>query len=329
MKNRNFVFLTMIMILVLVVALSLGVVAKSKVIKFSHVGSQETARHQAALKFKELVEELSNGELKVEIYYGGQLGGDRDAIEGVKLNTIQMTVAGAGIFANFEPKMGITALPFLFENFEQAWAFNDSEINQGISNLLIPQGIRVLCYWENGFRCLTNSRREVKTPSDMAGFKLRTPENPIILATMKALGANPSPLPWPEVYMALQQKAFDGQENPIPLIYTAKLYEVQKYLSITNHVYEPMPLVISEKFWKTLTNTQQNIIRAAAIQAMIYDRQLIKQQTEEGISKLEKEGMVVTYPDLAAFREATKDVPDQFVDMFGKDLIEKVYNYNK
>jgi len=333
------VFCTLISLLFLFVFVSVyGASEKSatgekpeevKVIKFAHVGAENDARNKAAHKFKDMVESKTNGLIKVEIYYGGQLGGDRDAIEGVKIGTIQMTVAGAGIFANYEPKMGITALPFLFENFEQAWAFNDSDINAEVSKLLLKQNMRVLAYWENGFRCLTNSVRPIYTPDDVKGLKIRTPENPIILATMKALGANPSPLPWPEVYMALQQKAFDGQENPIPIIYVHKIYEVQKYLAIRNHIYEPMPLVINEDFWQSLTEEQKKIVQEAAIAARDYDRQLIKAQTEDMLGKLIEKGMVVTHPDLGPFREATKGVSEQFVDQFGRDLIEKAYNFGK
>ena len=313
-----------IMVLALIFSLS-AFSAETKVIKFSHVTSDQDARHLAALKFKQIVETETKNQIKVEVYFGGQLGGDLDAIEGIRLGTIQMTVAGAGIFANTEPKMGITALPFLFENFEQAWAFNDSETNAEVSQLLIPKGIRVLGYWENGFRCVTNSVRPINSPKDLQGLKIRTPENPIILETMKALGCEPSPLAWTEVYMALQQKTFDGQENPIPLIYAAKLYEVQKYLAITNHVYEPMPLVISENFWEGLTKEQQNIIQAAAIEAQTYNRQLIKKQTEEMVSELKEKGMIVTTPDLKLFKEATKTVSDKFISRFGKDLVDKAY----
>jgi tripartite ATP-independent transporter DctP family solute receptor len=300
-----------------------------KVMKFSHVGPPEDARQKAALKFKEMVEAETNGEITVEVYYGGQLGGDRDAIEGVKLGTIQKTVAGAVIFANFEPIMGITALPFLFKNFEEAWAFNDSALNEEVSKLLLKQGMRVLGYWENGFRCLTNSVRPINSPQDVKGLKIRTPENPIILATMEALGASPSPLPWPEVYMALQQKVFDGQENPIPVIYVNKLYEVQKYLSITNHIYEPMPVVISENFWKGLTAEQQTIIQKAATAARDFNRQLIKQQTEDMLGQLKEKGMEILSPDLQPFGEAAAKVREKFVEKFGQQLIEDAYNFGK
>ncbi|MFC1713200.1 DctP family TRAP transporter solute-binding subunit [Candidatus Poribacteria bacterium] len=302
---------------------------KSKVIKFAHVGPEEDARQVSALKFEQIVESQTNGEIQVEVYYGGQLGGDRDAIEGTQLGTIQMTVAGAGIFAMFEPTMGITALPFLFDDFEQAWAFNDSELNAEPGKLLLKSGIRILAYWDNGFRCLTNSVRPVESPEDLIGMKIRTPENPVILETMRAFGANPSPLPWPELYMALQQKAFDGQENPIPTIYVNKLYEVQKYISMTNHVYEPMPVVISETLWKTLTGEQQTIVRNAALECQNHNRNLVKEQTEEMLAKLKDKGMTVSYPNLQAFREATVDVRQQFSDKLGSELIEAAYSFRQ
>lgn len=330
MNGKKYIYILLIVVFTFSFSLvGLNKAEAANVIKFSHVGPAEDARQKAALKFKEMVEAETNGEITVEVYYGGQLGGDRDAIEGVKLGTIQMTVAGAGIFANFEPKMGITALPFLFENFEAAWAFNDSDINAKVSEGLLTQGIRVLAYWENGFRCLTNSVKTVNSPEDVKGMKIRTPENPIILATMESLGASPSPLPWPEVYMALQQKAFDGQENPIPVIYVNKLYEVQKYLSITNHIYEPMPLVISENFWKGLTEEQQKIIQKAAIEARDFNRQLIKTQTEEMLGQLKEKGMEITYPDLEPFGKAAASVREKFVDQFGAKLIEDAYNFGK
>ncbi|MBN1835936.1 MAG: TRAP transporter substrate-binding protein [Spirochaetales bacterium] len=300
-----------------------------KTIKFSHVGPQTDARHTAALKFKEAVEKGTNGSIKVDVFPAAQLGGDRDVIEGVRLGTIEMTVSGAGLFAPSEPKMGITALPFLFENFEQAWAFCDSKLNAEVSALLLKIDIRVLAWWENGFRCLTNSVRPINSPDDVKGLKIRTPENPMILATMKALGASPSPLPWAEVYMALQQKAFDGQENPIPVIYVNKLYEVQKYMSITNHIYEPMALVISEKFWKTLTSSEQKVVAKAAIEAQDYNRQLIKAQTEDMLVKLKEAGMIIVTPDLKPFQQATAKVPQDFVSQFGEDLIRKAYDFGK
>lgn len=302
---------------------------KTKVIKFSHVGPPEDARQVTALKFKEIVENRSKGRIRVEVYYGAQLGGDRDAIEGVRLGTIQMTTAGAGIFANFEPKMGITALPYLFDNLEQAWAFNDSAVNAKVSALLLKQNMRVLANWENGFRSLTNSVKAIEHVDDLKGLKIRTPENPVILATFKALGANASPLPWAEVYMALQQGIFHGQENPIHIIFNQKIYEVQKHLALTRHIYEPMPVVISERFWSGLTPDEQVVVKDAAIQAQTFNRQFIKTQAEQMLEQMKAKGVLVTSPDLTGFREATASVYTQFIDVFGKELINDVYGFIK
>ena len=321
--------LTLIVLLVLVLSISFTAFAAPKVIKASWVTSADTPRVLAAKVFKAFVEDWSNGNVLVENFPEGQLGGDRDAIEGVKLGTIQMTCASAGIYATLAPKLGVTSLPYVFKNFEEVWAFLDSDINKEIDNTLIPEGLRILGYFDNGFRCLTNSKRPINTVEDVKGLKIRTPENPVLLATINQLGASASPLPWPELYMALQQGAFDGEENPIPLIYSAKLYEVQKYLAIDNHVFDAMPVTINEKFWQGLTEKEQEIVQLAMDYAVLFNRNLVKQRTEQNVELLKAAGMVVTYPDLGPFVEATKSIADEYVDVYGKDLIEQIYNFNK
>lgn len=321
--------LTLIVLLVLVFSISLTAFAAPKVIKASWVTSADTPRVLAAIIFKAFVENWSNGNVLVENFPEGQLGGDRDAIEGVKLGTIQMTCASAGIYATLAPKLGVTSLPYVFKNFEGVWAFLDSDINKQIDATLIPEGLRILGYFDNGFRCLTNSKRPINTVEDVKGLKIRTPENPVLLATINQLGASASPLPWPELYMALQQGAFDGQENPLPLIYSAKLYEVQKYLAIDNHVFDAMPVTINEKFWQGLTEKEQEIVQLAMDYAVLFNRSLVKQRTEQNVELLQAAGMEVTFPDLGPFVEATKSIADEYVDVYGKDLIEQIYNFNK
>ena len=321
--------LTLIVLLVLVLSISLTAFTAPKVIKASWVTSADTPRVLAAIIFKAFVENWSNGNVLVENFPEGQLGGDRDAIEGVKLGTIQMTCASAGIYATLAPKLGVTSLPYVFKNFEEVWAFLDSDINKQIDATLIPEGLRILGYFDNGFRCLTNSKRPINTVEDVKGLKIRTPENPVLLATINQLGASASPLPWPELYMALQQGAFDGQENPIPLIYTSKLYEVQKYLAIDNHVFDAMPVTINEKFWQGLTEKEQEIVQLAMDYAVLFNRNLVKQRTEQNVALLQAAGMEVTFPDLGPFVQATKSVADEYVNVYGKDLIEQIYNFNK
>lgn len=301
--------------------------ATVKTIKIGFSTAANDPRNDGSVKFKEIVEKETKGAIKVEIYPAAQLGNDRDLIESVKLGTVQITISSAGNFANYEPKMGLSALPFLFPVPETAWKFLETPTVKKIEEGLLKSNIRVLSNFENGFRCVTNSKKVIEKPDDLKGLTIRTPENPYVMETLKALGANPSPLPWSEVYIALQQKMFDGQENPIPLIYSAKIYEVQKYLAITNHSYDAMPFVINEPFFKSLTPEQQEIVKKAAVEGQNLNRQIIKKQTADFVSELEKKGMIVSKPDLAVFKKATLDVFDKFSKTFTPEELNFAKNF--
>ena len=177
--------------------------------------------------------------------------------------------------------------------------------------LLEQAQIRVLCHYSNGFRCVTNSKGPVETPDDMKGMLIRTPENQVIMATMSALGANPQPLAFSELYQALQQKTYDAQENPIPIIYNNKLYEVQEYLSVTNHIYSGLCFAIAESTWNKLTPEQQEIVAAAAAASGEEQCEVIRAQTDDLVASLEEEGMKVNFPELAPFVEATQSVIEE------------------
>jgi tripartite ATP-independent transporter DctP family solute receptor len=299
-------------------------------LKFGFSTNDEDPRALAAMQFKAEVEEKTNGNVTVELYPAGQLGGDAALIEAIALDsgTVDVTVTDASNFATYEPKMGISALPFQFSNFEDAWAFMDSDIQAEAEALLINHNMRVLAHYDNGFRCVTTSNVAVKSPADMANMLIRTPENPVIMATMTALGANPQPLAFSELYMALQQGTYDAQENPIPVIYNNNLYEVQKNLSITNHIYSGMCFTIAESTWKKMSASQQEIVKAAAVSSQEYNRELNKKQTEELLSKLEENGMTITKPDLAPFVEATASVAEDLKDTYG-DLLDKLNEWQK
>ncbi|MEM5781124.1 MAG: TRAP transporter substrate-binding protein, partial [Lawsonibacter sp.] len=201
----------------------------------------------AAQEFKAEVEEKTGGSITVEIFTSGQLGGDAQLIEALSLDsgTVDIIITDASNFATYEPTMGISALPFQFKDFDMAWAFMDDKIEAAAEEKLISQNMRVLAHYDNGFRCVTTGNKEINSPADMNALLIRTPENPVIMATMQAMGANPQPLAFSELYQALNQGTYDAQENPIPVIYNNNLYEVQKYLSITNHIYSGMCFTIS------------------------------------------------------------------------------------
>ena len=246
------------------------------------VSTNETdPRTIAAQGFKEEVESKTNGSVTVEIYTSGQLGGDAQLIEALSLDsgTVDVIITDASNFATYEPTMGVSALPFQFKDFEMAWAFMDSEIEAAAEEKLIEQNMRVLAHYDNGFRCVTTGSKQVSSPSDMAGMLIRTPENPVIMATMQAMGANPQPLAFSELYQALNQGTYDAQENPVPVIWNNNLYEVQGHLSVTNHIYSGMCFTIAESTWQKMSDSQREIVDAAAKASAEVNRAMNKQQT--------------------------------------------------
>ena len=294
-------------------------------IKAGYSTAETDPRGIVLAKFKETVEKETNGDVIIEIHPSGELGSDGDLIKGLVTGDVDMTVSSAGNYAQYATRIGVSALPFLFADFESAWEFIDSPTMQDINPELEPFNIHVLAYFDNGFRCVTTSNKPVNSVEDMAGLNIRTPENQIVMETMSALSAQPMSYPFAELKEALKNGTFDAQENPIPVIYNNKLYEVQKYLSITNHSYDAMPLTIRQDLWESLKPEYRDIISAAAKTAETEDRQLIKAQTEDLVEKLVSEGgMEVTYPDLEPFKKATERVTDVFADIYGQELIAAV-----
>ena len=302
-----------------------GTPASSVTLKLGFSTNEEDPRALGAKQFKEEVESKTNGAVTVELYPSGQLGGDADLINSIALDsgTVDIIITDASNFATYEPKMGISALPFQFSDFDEAWAFMDSDVEAAAEEGLLSQNMRVLAHYCNGFRCVTNSKGPIETPDDMKGLLIRTPENPVIMATMTALGANPQPLSFSELYQALQQKTYDAQENPIPVIYNNNLYEVQEYLSVTNHIYSGMCFTIAESSWNKLSADQQAIVEAAAKASADYDRQLNKEQTESLVASLEEKGMKINTPELAPFAEATASVLTDNASTYG-DLLDQL-----
>ncbi|MBR1614044.1 MAG: TRAP transporter substrate-binding protein, partial [Treponema sp.] len=272
----------------------------------------------------EEVEKNSKGNIKVEIYDSAKLGSDTQLIEGVINGTVDMTVSSAGNFGVYATNIGVSALPFLFTDFNKAWKFMDSQIVADVNKELEATNIVVLAHYDNGFRCVTTTNKPVNKVADMKGLHIRTPANQIVMETMMALGAKPEPLDFGKLPAALKAGQFDSQENPIPVIYNNNLYEVQKYLSVTNHSYDAMPLVIRKDLWKKFSAADQKIIKDAALKAQKLNRSIVKEQTESLVKDLKAKGMTVTTPNLKEFATATQSVLDMFADVYGKDLMNKV-----
>jgi tripartite ATP-independent transporter DctP family solute receptor len=295
-------------------------------IKLAHVVNEKDAFHVAAEKFKELVEKNSKGALTVTIFPNAKLGDERTLLERMKMGIVDAGVITSGPIINFVPSFGVIDLPFLFRDPKHAYAVLDGSIGQKLMADLEAQGWKGLAFAERGFRNLTNSKRPVKTPEDIKGLKIRVMQNPVYVDSFKALGANAVPMAWTEVLTALQQGTVDGQENPLNVIMAFKLYETQKYLSITRHAYAPAPIIMSMNTWKKLTPEQQAIVKKAAQDAAEFERAWDNKMEAEWLKDLKAKGMVVATPDLKAFRAAVKPVYDQYGPKYGKELIEAIQN---
>ncbi len=294
-------------------------------IKLAHVVNEKDGFHIAALKFKELVEQRTKGMVKVEIYANASLGDERTLIEGMQIGTVHMGVITNGPVANFLPEMAAFEMPFLFASPQEAYKVLDGEVGQKLLAKLDSINLKGLAYAERGFRNLTNSKKAVKTPADIAGLKIRVMENPVYIDTFKTLGANSVPMAWTEALTALQQKTIDGQENPVNVIYAFKLYETQKYLSMTKHTYAPAVFLMSKKVFTSFDKATQDILVQAAQEAAKHERQWNTEQMEGQLKTLKEKGMEIIEPDLKAFQAAVKPVYDKYGPKFGTVLqdIEK------
>ncbi|MCR5303600.1 MAG: TRAP transporter substrate-binding protein [Lachnospiraceae bacterium] len=296
------------------------------VLKAGFSTSDSDPRVIATKTFKEEVEKATNGRITVEIHPDGELGSDAELISGVVNGSVDITASSAGNFANYAPNVGISAFPFLFDNFDDAWAFVDGDVEKQAERDFDDCNIHVLGHYDNGFRCVTTSEKAgpVNSVANMEGLIIRTPENQIVMETMLLLGAQPQVLEFTKLYEALQKGEFDAQENPIPVIYNNNLYEVQTNLAITNHSYDVMPFVIRMDIWDSLSDEDKAVLEAAAQKAEAEDRNLIKTQTEDYIQKLQENGMEVTYPDLSEFKAATAPIFDRFSDSYDQELLDKI-----
>jgi tripartite ATP-independent transporter DctP family solute receptor len=243
--------------------------------------------------FKKYVEEKTKGGIQVGLYYNSQLGGERESVEQVKAGSLEMATASAGPLTTFNKKFMVLDIPFAFDSYEIAWGVLDGPMGQRLLDSSEGIGLKGLAYLENGFRHVTNNVRPINGPDDLKGVKIRTMEAPMHMENFKALGANPTPVPWTELYLTMQQKIVDGQENPLANIWEVKMFEVQKYTSLTGHIYDPMPLVANLKWFNKLSKDYQSIIKEGAVLAQNYSRFVNKAREDAIVAKLTAKGMKV------------------------------------
>ena len=304
-----------------------GASDKPVVIKISNGVNEQHPTYLASVKFGEILEEKLPGRVDVQVYANAQLGDDVRATESVRMGSLEMVIPSASPLVGLVPEFMVLDLPFLFASYEDADKVLDGTVGKYLADKLEPKGIKLLAYYENGFRNLTNSQHEVRTPADLKGLKVRTMENPIHLAAWKALGANPTPMPFSEVFTAMQQETIDGQENPVPTIYLQKFYEVQDFTTLTGHVYGPHIMLMNADLFNSFSDEEQKIILEAAQESALYQRDMNRQMASDYVSELRKEGMTVTElsaSEKKAFQDAVQPIYSQFEDQIGKDVIKMV-----
>ena len=299
-----------------------GSMDEAKVIRVSHTLAPESHYHQGLMHWKELVEKGTEGSVTIEIFHSAQLGSERDVVEGVSLGTIEATLSSTGPLPNFTNAFMVFDLPFIVQDRQKAYTWMDGPKGQMILSSLEASGIKGLGIWENGFRNLTNSRRFVDSPDDMDGLKIRLMENPIHVATFENLGARAVPMPFGELFTALQQGTVDGQENPLVIIDTSKFYEVQDYLSLTKHFYSPAVLLINLDFWEnTLTQEEREIVAQAEKDARQWQREFSMKGEEDLLTKLKESGMEIAEVDGQKWFNMVQPVYAQFSDKIDQDMV--------
>nr|WP_273421351.1 TRAP transporter substrate-binding protein [Halomonas sp.] len=282
-------------------------------ISLGHTLSSTSHYSVGAEAFKETLERLSDGAFTVTEHASGSLGGEREMIEGLQIGTVDVVITSSGPLGNFVPETYVLDLPFLFENYDQARCVLDSEIGDELLAKMSDHGLVGMAWSENGFRHLTNSQREIASPADAEGLRVRTMENAVHQEAFRQMGARPTPMAFPELFTALQQGTVDGQENPITVIVATNFWEVQDYLSLTGHVYSPAIVLGSPILLDSLSEEERDWFMQAAAASVDATREEVSRLEREGVALLEANGMTVrTEIDPAPFQQAVEPAYEIF-----------------
>ena len=300
---------------------------KERNIRVSNGINEDHPVGNGVAKMRACMAEKSGGKLKLQAFWGGALGGDLQATQALRAGTQEMVITSSSPLVGIMPALGVFDLPFLFTNEKEADAVLDGGFGKHISDQLPGFGVVNLSYWENGFRNLTNSKRAVAKAEELTGLKVRVMQNNIFLDSFKSMGANATPMAFGEVFAALETHAIDGQENPLVTIDTSKLYEVQKYLTMTRHAYTPFLVLYSKKLWDQLSAEELKILSDCATVGRDEERRVSRELNDKSLANLKKEGMQVSEvsaDELAKMREATAAVYQRHEASIGKDTIERL-----
>ncbi|MFO1412540.1 MAG: TRAP transporter substrate-binding protein [Burkholderiales bacterium] len=301
--------------------------AAQQTLKMNISLAQNSSYGVAIDTFAKEVEKRTNGRYKVQNFYSGALGAERESIEGVQLGTLDLTLTSTGPVPNFVPEIAILDIPFLFRDYNHARGVLDGPIGAEMLVKFEPKGIHALAWGENGFRHMTNNKRAVNAPDDLKGLKMRTMENPIHIQAYKQFGILPTPMAFTEVFTALQQGTVDGQENPLSVITSAKLDQVQKYMTLTGHVYSPALILMNKAKWDALSPADKQAFNEAAKEAVKANRARIDEDEKRAVADLRAKGMnVVDNVDKARFQATLTPVYADFSKRFGQENIDRIKN---
>lgn len=298
-------------------------------IRLAHVLGADHSWQKAAEGFAEQVAADTEGRVTIGLYPGGQLGQEKEIVEGFILGSSEAGIIGCGSFQPLVPEMSIIEAPYAWPSREIVYAALDGKLGDYLAEKLHNNNVTLLGYWENGFRHITNNRGPINEPADLAGLKIRVTPDPIRLETFKALGAEPAPLAFGELYSALQQGVFDAQENPAEIVYTYSLYEVQKYLSQTGHIYGSACLVMGNSQFDSLSEADQSAVRDAAAVWRDNQRKMSMEGESVFLEKLKDTGMQINEVDTAPFIEAVQPVWEKYKGAYGEELIGLLEEYRK
>lgn len=312
MKRKNFTK-SVLAIIAGVIFMPIAAHAQASMkLTLGHGAAPDNPRHLAAVRFAEKVKSGSNGRIEVNVAPSAQLGDDAAMVTALRTGALDMTANSQGAVAAAVPEYAAYGMPFLFSSPEQAFKLLDGPLGKELSDKSAAKGMVVLGYWDNGIRHMTNSKKAIQSVEDLHGLKMRTPPDAVLVDIMQALGAEAQQIKFAELYVALQQGVVDGQENPLANFYASKLYEVQKHLALTGHMYQMTPLLISKRSWDKLSASDKAILTAAAQEATAYQRQISKEIEDKLLEDIKSKGVQVTTIDPKAFAKATAKVQQKW-----------------
>ncbi len=301
---------------------------RAHTVKFAAANSKGHPQVTGMERFAEIVKEKTDGKIVVNLFPGGALGGDLQTVASLQGGIVEMLVLNAGIMASNVKAFGAVDLPFLFDSGEEADKVMDGPFGKSLSDKLPATGLVALAYWELGFRNVTNNRRPITKLEDIKGLKIRTLQSPIPIALFTALGANAVPMPYTELYPALETGAVDGQENPFSNVLNAKFFEVQKYLTVTRHQYNPQIVLVSKQFWDKLNADEQKVLQDAAIEARDFQRKISREADTKALEEIRATGMQVGElppEELQKLRDAVQPLVEKFTPDIGQDTVSLLY----